>query len=72
MMLLDSWSAGTCEWHYCNLYIDLSNFYSFFYEALLIPFEISAFVLVLSFWSPVVTEPGPTAGIVIGVIACYA
>ncbi|KAI5362926.1 putative amino acid permease/ SLC12A domain-containing protein [Septoria linicola] len=44
----------------------------FFYEALLIPFEISAFVLVLSFWSPVVTEPGPTAGIVIGVIACYA
>ncbi|PPJ56923.1 hypothetical protein CBER1_02261 [Cercospora berteroae] len=44
----------------------------FFYEALLVPFEISAFVLVLSFWSDKATEPGPTVGIIIGVIACYA
>jgi amino acid transporter len=45
---------------------------SFFYEALLIPYEISAFTLVLSYWSPAVTEPGPTAGIIIGVICIYA
>ncbi|WPH03973.1 Hypothetical protein R9X50_00685600 [Acrodontium crateriforme] len=44
----------------------------FFYEALLIPFEISAFVLVCSFWSETVTEPGPTAGIIIGIIIAYA
>merc|ERR1711939_767349 len=44
----------------------------FFYEALLIPFEISAFTLVLSFWSDKVTEPGPVAGVVTGVIICYA
>ncbi|KGO78078.1 Amino acid/polyamine transporter I [Penicillium italicum] len=43
----------------------------FFYEALLIPFEISAFTLVLSFWSDKVTEPGPVAGICIGVILVY-
>lgn len=44
----------------------------FFYEALLIPFEISAFTLVLSFWSDEVTKPGPIAGIVAGIIICYA
>jgi len=44
----------------------------FLYEALLIPFEISALNLVISFWSEKVTEPGPTAGICIAVIACYA
>ncbi|CAI7673730.1 unnamed protein product [Penicillium pancosmium] len=43
----------------------------FFYEALLIPFEISAFTLVLSFWSDKVSEPGPVAGIVAGIIICY-
>lgn len=43
-----------------------------FYEALLIPFEISAFGLVASYWSPTVTEPGPIAGIIVGVIICYA
>lgn len=42
-----------------------------FYEALLIPFEISAFTLVLSFWSDKITEPGPVAGICIGVILVY-
>lgn len=49
-----------------------NTMHSFFYEALLVPFEISAFVLVLSFWSDKATEPGPTVGIIIGVIACYA
>ncbi|KAF7193633.1 General amino acid permease AGP2 [Pseudocercospora fuligena] len=44
----------------------------FFYEALLIPFEISAFTLVISYWSDEVTKPGPIAGIIIGVIICYA
>ncbi|EOO02509.1 putative general amino acid permease agp2 protein [Phaeoacremonium minimum UCRPA7] len=43
----------------------------FLYEALLIPFEITAINLVLSFWNPVVTEPGPTAGICAAVIVCY-
>ncbi len=43
-----------------------------FYEALLIPFEISAFTLVLSFWSEDVTKPGAVAGVVAGVIICYA
>ncbi|KAJ5274083.1 hypothetical protein N7478_009208 [Penicillium angulare] len=43
----------------------------FFYEALLIPFEISAFTLVLSFWSDKVTEPGPVAGICLGVCIIY-
>ncbi|CAG8362767.1 unnamed protein product [Penicillium salamii] len=43
----------------------------FFYEALLIPFEISAFTLVLSFWSEKVTEPGPVAGICAAVIIIY-
>lgn len=45
---------------------------SSFYEALLIPFEISAFTLVLSFWSSTVTEPGPVAGITAAIIICYA
>jgi len=44
----------------------------FFYEALLIPFEISAFCLVAGFWSPEVATPGPTAGIVAGCIIAYA
>ena len=44
----------------------------FIYEALLIPFEISAFNLVCSFWSDKVTEPGPTAGICAGIIIAYA
>lgn len=44
----------------------------FFYESLLIPFEISALNLILGFWSEEVTKPGPTAGICLGVIACYA
>jgi amino acid transporter len=44
----------------------------FLYEALLIPFEISAFTLVMSFWSPTIAEPGPTAGICAACIAAYA
>jgi amino acid transporter len=44
----------------------------FLYEALLIPFEISALNLVMSFWSDKITEPGPTAAICIGCIIAYA
>ncbi|KAJ5917129.1 Amino acid/polyamine transporter I [Penicillium verhagenii] len=40
----------------------------FFYEALLIPFEISAFTLVVSFWSDKVTEPGPVAGLCAAIV----
>ncbi|KAL0941527.1 General amino acid permease AGP2-like protein 1 [Colletotrichum truncatum] len=43
----------------------------FLYEALLIPFEITALNLVLSFWSDKVTAPGPTAGICIAIIIAY-
>ncbi|ODA79688.1 hypothetical protein RJ55_05282 [Drechmeria coniospora] len=44
----------------------------FLYEALLIPFEITALNLVLSFWEPRMKEPGPTAGVCAAVILCYA
>ncbi|KAF4485721.1 carnitine transporter [Fusarium agapanthi] len=44
----------------------------FLYEGLLIPFEITAINLVLSYWSSDITNPGPTAGICIGVIILYA
>jgi len=44
----------------------------FLYESLLIPFEISALTLVMSFWSDKIAEPGPTAAICIGCIICYA
>ncbi|RSL42134.1 hypothetical protein CEP53_012355 [Fusarium sp. AF-6] len=43
----------------------------FLYEALLIPFEITALTFVISFWSTNVTNPGPTAGICAAVIVCY-
>lgn len=44
----------------------------FIYEALLIPFEITALNLVISFWNERVKDPGPTAGICAAVIICYA
>ncbi|KAL7923083.1 amino acid permease/ SLC12A domain-containing protein [Trichoderma austrokoningii] len=44
----------------------------FIYEALLIPFEITALNLVISFWDESITKPGPTAGICAAVIVCYA
>ncbi|KAF5025929.1 hypothetical protein F66182_1964 [Fusarium sp. NRRL 66182] len=44
----------------------------FLYEGLLIPFEITAINLVLSYWSEDITKPGPTAGICIAIIICYA
>lgn len=44
----------------------------FFYEGLLIPFEITAINLVLSYWNEGVTNAGPTAGVCIGVILLYA
>ncbi|KAI7777023.1 hypothetical protein LA080_004183 [Diaporthe eres] len=43
----------------------------FLYEALLIPFEVTALNLVLSFWSDKVTEPGPTAAICAAIIISY-
>jgi hypothetical protein len=68
-----SWRAGTsCEWD-CVLAsraLVLTS-ESSFYEALLIPFEITALNLVISFWSEEITKPGPCAGICIGVIICY-
>ncbi|KAE8368989.1 amino acid permease/ SLC12A domain-containing protein [Aspergillus caelatus] len=50
----------------------LAGWNFFFYEAFLIPFEITALSMVMSFWNPSVTEPGPTAGICAAVIICYA
>ncbi|OAA70381.1 Amino acid/polyamine transporter I [Cordyceps fumosorosea ARSEF 2679] len=44
----------------------------FIYEALLIPFEITALNLVIGFWDSRVKQPGPTAGICAAVIICYA
>ena len=43
----------------------------FFYEALLIPFEIVALNVVVSFWAPGIVEAGPTAGFCLGVIISY-
>lgn len=43
----------------------------FLYEALLIPFEITALNLVLSFWVPQITEPGPMAGFCVAIIISY-
>lgn len=43
----------------------------FFYEALLIPFEITALNKVISFWSTEITDTGPLVGICIGVIILY-
>lgn len=43
----------------------------FFYEALLIPFEIVALNVVVSFWAPQIVEAGPTAGFCLGVILSY-
>lgn len=68
-----SWSAGiSCEYNLlsCSLLVPANRRCSF-YEALLIPFEVSAFTLVCSFWSDKLTETGPIAGVVAGVIICY-
>ncbi|PKS04926.1 hypothetical protein jhhlp_008292 [Lomentospora prolificans] len=43
----------------------------FFYEALLIPFEITALNMVLSFWNSDVTNPGPTAAVCAACIVAY-
>lgn len=43
----------------------------FFYEALLIPFEITALTLVISFWNENITNPGPTAGVCAACIIAY-
>ncbi|KEY66654.1 hypothetical protein S7711_01946 [Stachybotrys chartarum IBT 7711] len=44
----------------------------FFYEALLIPFEITALNLVMSYWNTAVTTPGGTAGVCAACIVIYA
>jgi amino acid transporter len=44
----------------------------FLYEALLIPFEVTALNIVLSFWNEDLKNPGPTAAICAGVIILYA
>lgn len=44
----------------------------FLYEALIIPFEITALTSVISFWNADALNPGPTAGICAAVIVCYA
>ncbi|KAF5577129.1 arginine permease [Fusarium pseudocircinatum] len=49
----------------------LAGWNFFLYEAFLIPFEITALNLVISFWSPDITKPGPTAGICAAVIILY-
>ncbi|KAJ4231811.1 hypothetical protein NW757_013908 [Fusarium falciforme] len=49
----------------------LAGWNFFLYEAILIPFEITALNLVISFWSPEITNPGPTAGICAAVIILY-
>ncbi|KAM0445489.1 hypothetical protein ACHAQK_001699 [Fusarium lateritium] len=43
----------------------------FLYEALIIPFEITALTSVISYWNPDVLNAGPTAGVCIAVIVCY-
>ncbi|KAF2156500.1 putative arginine permease [Myriangium duriaei CBS 260.36] len=43
----------------------------FLYEAISIPFEITALTSVLSFWNEDVLNPGPTAGVCAAVVLCY-
>jgi amino acid transporter len=49
----------------------LAGWNFFIYEALIIPFEITALTSVISFWNADALKPGPTAGICIAVIICY-
>lgn len=49
----------------------LAGWNFFIYEALLIPFEITALTFVISFWNGDVTNAGPTAGVCAAVIVCY-
>ncbi|GAD98130.1 hypothetical protein NECHADRAFT_90485 [Paecilomyces variotii No. 5] len=49
----------------------LAGWNFFLYEALNIPFEITALTFVISFWNADVTNPGPTAGVCAAVIICY-
>lgn len=45
--------------------------WNFFYEALLIPFEIVVLNAVTSYWVPEIVHPGPLVGFCLGVIICY-
>ncbi|KAK7421859.1 hypothetical protein QQZ08_009737 [Neonectria magnoliae] len=59
--------------HWCDDALGFTAGWNFFfYEAILIPFEITALNLVISFWNESITDPGPTAGICAAVIICYA
>ncbi|KAF4951298.1 hypothetical protein FSARC_12947 [Fusarium sarcochroum] len=49
----------------------LAGWNFFLYEALIIPFEITALTFVVSFWNENVTSAGPTAGVCAAVICCY-
>ncbi|ESU15903.1 hypothetical protein FGSG_13562 [Fusarium graminearum PH-1] len=49
----------------------LAGWNFFLYEALIIPFEITALTSVISFWNADALNPGPTAGICAAVIICY-
>ncbi|KAF5008203.1 hypothetical protein FDECE_5536 [Fusarium decemcellulare] len=49
----------------------LAGWNFFLYEAFLIPFEITALNLVISFWNDDITKAGPTAGICAAVIILY-
>ncbi|KAI5456601.1 amino acid transporter [Mariannaea sp. PMI_226] len=49
----------------------LAGWNFFLYEALIIPFEITALNFVLSYWNPNMVNPGPTAGVCAAVIIAY-
>ncbi len=49
----------------------LAGWNFFFYEALLIPFEVTALTMVLSFWNKGVTDTGPSAAICVASILFY-
>lgn len=49
----------------------LAGYNFFLYEALNIPFEITALTSILSFWNPDATNQGPTVGICLAAIAAY-
>uniref|UniRef100_A0A8H7TTE5 Amino acid permease/ SLC12A domain-containing protein n=1 Tax=Bionectria ochroleuca TaxID=29856 RepID=A0A8H7TTE5_BIOOC len=49
----------------------LAGWNFFIYEALIIPFEVTALTFTMSFWSEEITTPGPTAGVCAAVIVLY-
>lgn len=43
----------------------------FFFEALLVPFEVTALTLILSFWHEGITDTGPSAAVCVASIVIY-